>query len=263
MPRSLCHGLAYNGVACGRRCSWYVANALRGSELQLRRTHLRASGTAALLTVALALIGCGSGQRQDATEKSGKFSVDVTSASLPAKQSLANPVHLEIGVRNAGDVTMPNVVITVTVAGKEGEDSVLPFAQRDPQKGLSMPDRPVWVLEDHFPRVTGATVGAGATTADRKTYQFGQLDPGESIDAIWKLVPVKVGRFALVYQVHAGLTGNAIAVDAAGGKDAVVTDVLPATITGDVPQLEVNANGDVVEIKPQPKSGGSGEKGSK
>ena len=63
---------------------------------------------------ALAVAGCGGGQRQDADEPSGTFQVDVVRASFPVKQHLAQPERFVIAVRNTGDKTVPNVAVTVS-----------------------------------------------------------------------------------------------------------------------------------------------------
>ena len=85
---------------------------------------------------ALAVAGCGGGERQDADEPSGTFQVAVVNASFPTKQHLAKPERFVIAVRNTGSKTVPNVAVTV--------DS---FAARSEQAGLADPSRAVWIVD--------------------------------------------------------------------------------------------------------------------
>ena len=85
---------------------------------------------------ALAVAGCGGGERQDANEPSGTFQVAVVRASFPTKQHLAKPERFVIAVRNTGHKTVPNVAVTV--------DS---FAARSEQAGLADPTRAVWIVD--------------------------------------------------------------------------------------------------------------------
>jgi hypothetical protein len=104
-----------------------------------------------------ALPGCGSGRRQDAAEPSGKFSVDVTAATFPVSQRLAEHTHLLLRVRNTSGGTIPNIAATicnVTCAypAPAGEGtSVAAFSYALEQQGLANPSRPVWVV-DSSPR---------------------------------------------------------------------------------------------------------------
>ena len=79
---------------------------------------------------ALAVAGCGGGERQDADEPSGTFQVAVVNASFPTKQHLAKPERFVIAVRNTGRKTVPNVAVTVNS-----------FAARSEQAGLADPQR--------------------------------------------------------------------------------------------------------------------------
>src|SRR5687767_13694449 len=58
---------------------------------------------------ALAIAGCGGGERQDKNEPEGSFKVDVVSATFPAKQRLAKQEEMVVEVRNADSKTIPNV----------------------------------------------------------------------------------------------------------------------------------------------------------
>lgn len=190
--------------------------------------------------------GCGESS-SDTNEPAGKYPVAVTAASFPAKQRLGQTSLLKLGVRNTGSQTVPALAITFTIAGKAGEASALPFGIRDPQPHLAGPDRPVWVLAQTYPRLAGSSKPGGATTANPKTFDFGPLKPGETTEAVWKLSAVRAGRYHVLFNVEAGLTGSARAVTRSGGRPG---GSLPAEITSALPETEVTDSGKVVEIQP-------------
>src|SRR5581483_5731181 len=73
------------------RC--YVPRALGESGTRAGSRGLRGATVAAAAVVgalALGLAACGGGERQDATEASGEFTVEVPKASFPSDQQLAN-----------------------------------------------------------------------------------------------------------------------------------------------------------------------------
>jgi hypothetical protein len=200
------------------------------------------------------LSACGGGERQDANEPAGKFPVSIVTAEFPTRQRLAESTFLRLGVRNTGRKTVPSLAVTISIAGKEGEASVRPFSIRDPQVGLAVPDRPVWILENGYPRLAGSSLPAGAETANVKTFDFGPLKKGKTVEAIWKVTAVKPGNYKLTYRIDAGLNGKAKAVTADGlpiGSFAVQISNVP-------PQTGVNDKGEVVEIGGG-QAGGSGK----
>ena len=138
---------------------------------------------------ALAVGGCGGGQRQDAAEPSGTFKVDVVRASFPTKQHLAQPERFVIAVRNSGDKTVPNVAVTVSS-----------FAERSEQAGLADPERAVWII-DASPR--------GGQTAYTNTWALGRLAPGQTRRFVWRVTAVQSGTHTVKWQVAAGLNGKA------------------------------------------------------
>lgn len=166
------------------------------------------------LAALVALAGCGGGARQDANEPSGTFTLDVTKATFPVKQRLADRSTLEIGVRNAGNGVVPNVAVTVT-AGDTGNApagstaGAAAFAEPSDQPGLADPSRPVWVLDN------GPT---GGVTAYTNTWALGALKPGETKTFLWHVTAVKAGTHAIKYRVAAGLNGKAKA-KLPGGAD--------------------------------------------
>jgi hypothetical protein len=221
---------------------------LRGTGRHSRRTRLRvtATGFALLAVAALLLNGCGESS-SDANETGGKYRVDVTGVSFPPKQRLGQTSLLHLGVRNTGTKTVPALTVTITIAGKAGADSSLPFGIHDPQPGLAQSDRPVWVLAQTYPRFVGSSEPGGATTSNRKTFSFGPLKPNQSTAAVWKLSAVRPGKYTLLYTVDAGLNGEATAVTAKGKTPG---GSIAAEITRELPETEVTDSGEVVEIQP-------------
>jgi hypothetical protein len=194
------------------------------------------------LTLAFTLGGCGSGgARQDASEPSGKFPVKIVTSSFPTRQRLAQTSLLQIGVENSGQKVVPELAITISI----DKNAIQPFSIFDKQPGLADPDRPVWVLENNYPKLAGEIKTAGAETANDKTFNFGPLKPGNTVNAVWKVTPVKAGVFTVDYQVDAGLEGKAKAVTSDGGPP---TGSFVVKISDKPPNTIVNDNGDVVEV---------------
>lgn len=199
------------------------------------------------MAVAALLAACG-GASSDANEQAGTYNVRVTEAAFPTEQRLGQTSLLRLGVRNTGKKTLPALIVTVSIAGKEGQTSSLPFGIRDPQPGLAQPDRPVWVLAQTYPRLSGSSDPGGASTSNRKTFSFGPLKPGATTKAVWKLSAVKAGRFTVLYDVGADVSGTAKARAnggvAAGGS--FVTNIAAA-----LPETEVTDSGEVIEKSKQ------------
>lgn len=196
--------------------------------------------------LSLALAACGGGSSSDANETEGSYDVEVTRASFPTEQHLGQTYLLDLGVRNTGDKTIPALTVNVSIKGKEGEGSTLPFGIRDPQPELAQPDRPVWVLAAHYPKFAGSTAHGGAETSNQKTFDFGPLKKGASADTVWKLSAVKAGDYTLVYSVEAGLTG---ATKAQTGGGAAPGGSFSVKISSAERDTEVNDRGEVVEKK--------------
>jgi hypothetical protein len=163
---------------------------------------------------------------------------------------------LRLGVRNTGHKALPALTVTVSIAGKEGQTSSLPFGIRDPTPGLAQPDRPVWVLSEGYPRLAGSSSPGGASSSNRKTFVLGPLKPGATTKAVWKLSAVKSGHFTVLYNIDAGLSGTAKARTsggvAPGGSFVTEISAVP-------PDTEVTDDGEVVEMKKQRQRGEPGE----
>lgn len=209
---------------------------------------------AAVAALSASFAACGGDDSSDTkpAEAKGSYPVEIVTADFPAKQRLGETTLLRLGVRNAGEKRMPALTVTLTIAGKEGETAGLPFAIRDPQPGLSQPERPVWVLSEHYPRLVGASESAGTETGNQKTFEFGPQEAGETTEAIWKVSAVRSGRYELMYAIGAGLGGKAKAETATGGKAGGSFDVKIGT---EPPNVEVNDSGEVVEIDAQGNDG--------
>jgi hypothetical protein len=194
------------------------------------------------LALSMALSACGGGgERQDAGEPGGKFPVKVVTSSFPTRQRLAQTSLLRIGVQNTGDQALPALTVTISL----DKNAVHPFSTFDPQPGLADPDRPVWVLENNFPRLAGKKRTAGAETANVKTFDFGSLKPGGTVEAVWEVTPVRAGNYVLDYKVDAGLSGKPKAVTADGGP---VSGSFAVKISSQPPQTRVNDKGEVVVV---------------
>jgi hypothetical protein len=192
--------------------------AVGGPRTHASRSRLRTL-TAGALAAALAtsIVACGGDEpSSDANEAAGTYRVKVTNAEFPTSQQLGGTSLMRLGIRNTGHKTIPALTVSTSVAGKEGENSTLPFAIRDPQPGLAQPDRPVWVLSARYPRFAGSSKPAGAETSNQKTYDFGALKPGATANVVWKLNAVRTGRYTLLYGIDAGLS-DAVKAETAGG----------------------------------------------
>ena len=199
------------------------------------------------MAVAALLAACGSESSSDSNETAGTYRLDVTEASFPTKQQLGETSLLKLGVRNSGKKTVPSLTVTITIAGKQGSTSSLPFGIHDPQVGLAQADRPVWVLAQGYPKFAGSTEPGGTSTSNRKTFALGELKPGETAAAVWKVSAVKAGRYTVLYRVGAGLSAEVRAVT---GKDDVAPGGSFVTeISRETPAVEVTDSGEVVEIK--------------
>ncbi len=198
------------------------------------------------------LAACGESASSDSNEAAGTYHLKVTEASFPTLQRLGQTSLLRLGVRNTGKKTAPALAVTFSVGGKEGADSPLPFGVRDPQVGLAQPERPVWVLAQTYPRLVGSSEPGGATTSNRRTFSFGPVKPGHTVDAVWKLSAVRQGKYTLLYEVDAGLSGEEKAKTAGGVTPG---GSFQAEISAELPETEVTDSGEIVEAK----KGGGGE----
>jgi hypothetical protein len=231
--------------------------------------------------LAAGVASCG-GTRQDANEPEGNFPVSIVSADFPSKQQLAQNTNLTLTVENSGDKSIPDLAITIfttsnattsesttttgtTDTGTAGTAEELPtsqgsFSVRSEQEGLAIPFRPVWILEEGFPKLAGQTASAGAEAAQTDTYSFGALPAHQSKQIIWNVTPVQGGTYTVHYRVAAGLEGKAKAVTADG---SVPEGEFVVRISSAPPQTRVDNSGKVVPISPSDIIGQAGTKQQK
>jgi hypothetical protein len=234
--------LGESGTIAGR-------HRLRGARASI------ATGTAALaLTWGVSACG-GGGGRQDVTEPSGNFPVQVAKAKFPQRQQLVETSNVELKIKNVGDQTIPDLAVTIYTtpapAAKSEPKGGSSFDIRVDQPGLANPNRPVWILEQGYPKLItpGVTLkeiakapAAGAAAAQTDTFQFGAVRSGETKDIVWRVTPVRAGTYTVHYEVAAGLQGKAKAVTADGGP---VKGEFPVTITSKSPETCVKGTAKV------------------
>src|SRR5215208_7354593 len=239
--------LGESGTNAGRR-------QLRGPEARI------AIGIAAI-TLAVGVTACGGGQRQDVTEPEGNFPVQVTTAKFPNHQQLARFSYLQLAIKNAGNETIPDLAVTINTVAEGQPNLKSPatstgsgqgsFNIRVDEPNLPSPFRPVWILEEAYPKVIkpgqplkqlSKTPTSGAASAATDTFQFGALAQDESKNIAWRVTPVRPGTYTVHYEVSASLTGKAKAVTPDGGP---VRGEFVATISAKPPQTCVTGTGKV------------------
>jgi hypothetical protein len=202
------------------------------------------AATALLSVLALALGACGEEAKpQSDNEPSGEFEVEVTRSEFPTAQRLAQTSDLILGVKNTGDEDIPELAFTIQTDDGKANGSFSTYVD-DPS--LSNPSRPVWILENKFPRELGTPPPAGLSggfRAQTNTFGFGTLPAGEEKSIVWRVTPVQAGTYTLHYIVEAGLDGNARAVTADGGQ---VKGEFVVTITDKPPKATVDDAGNVI-----------------
>jgi hypothetical protein len=216
------------------------------------------------LLIALSTVGfsaCGGGERQDEDEPEADFPVRVVSADFPSRQQLAQNANLTLAVANAGEQTIPDLAITIfstsnasgsssgasSSSGQNLPTSQGSFSVRSDQPDLAIPSRPVWILEEGYPKLEGQTASAGAEAAQTNTYSFGPLAPNQTRRMVWNVTAVQPGTFTVHYRVAAGLQGKAKAVTADG---SVPEGEFVVRISSEPPQTRVDDSGNVVPIDP-------------
>ncbi len=211
-----------------------------------------------LICAAFLLAACGGGQRQDAQEPSGKFHVQIVSASFPASQRLSEHTHLRLVVHNISGKTLPDVAVTicnVTCAypAPPGEGtSAAAFAENLQMQGLAHPSRPVWVLDNPpGPCKSGCAANSssggggpgGAVTAYSNTWALGALPAGHTASFDFGVTAVKPGHHVVAWEVAAGLNGKAKAVLSNG---SLPHGTFTVNVSNAPAQTYVNNNGQIV-----------------
>jgi hypothetical protein len=168
----------------------------------------------------LGLTACGGGERQDESEPSGTFPLEITEASFPAKQTLADHTTMKIAVRNSGKETAPNVAVTVATQAGDTAGAPQAFSQDIADPNVSDPSRPIWIVD---------TPPKGGQTAYTNTWALGPLKAGETKTFEWQVTAVKAGDFTIDYSASPGLTGKAKPSGSTKGSFDVTVDDTPPT----------------------------------
>jgi hypothetical protein len=235
------------------------------------------------LVIALCSAGfaaCGGGERQDVDEPEGEFPVGIVNAAFPSKQRLAETSDLTLTVANTGDRTIPDLAITIFTESNADADSSQGTSTGDDtatdgtatdgtateephpvaagsfsvisrQPDLAIPSRPVWILEEGYPKLAGETASAGAEAAQTDTFSFGPLDPNDSREIVWRVTPVQPGTYTVHYRIAAGLQGKAVAITDDGSVPegqfvVVISDVPPQTRVNDAGKVVPIQKGDII-----------------
>jgi hypothetical protein len=155
---------------------------------------------AAPVVALLALAGCGGDERQDAGAPSGEFALEVTRASFPARQTLAEPATLRLDVRNPGTRAVPDLAVVVATEPKRAGTAATAFGTTAAGDGLADARRPVWVL-DEGPE--------GGRTAYGDTWAFGRLARGAVRSVRFAVTAARPGRYRVTWRVAPALEGSA------------------------------------------------------
>jgi hypothetical protein len=233
-----------------------------GDDSRSRRLRALALVIAAVLAAAM-LAACGSDDEPSGNatasegnakkekppeEKGPVYKVKLTySEFFPVAQEVGETNLMRLGFENYGDKVVPNLAVTLGIGGEEGKASSLPFAIHDPTPGVAQADRPVWVMAAGYPKFEGSEQPAGAETANKKTFAFGRLKPGQEKKMVWKLTAVRPGHFQLRYEAAGDLDPDS---ETRSPFDGVPPGLYFNTdIVRDLKNTKVTDSGRVVEIK--------------
>jgi len=205
----------------------------------------------ALLGAGVALPACGGSDAdsQDADEPAAEFPVEISTAKFPARQRLAETSDLELAVENVGSEQIPDLAVTLCLDSCNADGS---FSLRSEQSGLANPNRPVWILEQDYPKLAEPATSArelddeptaGAEAAQTNTFSFGPMAPGDELRAVWRVTPVRGGTYTVHYELAGGLTGKARAVTADGSP---AEGSFVVTISTKPPEASVDPDGKIV-----------------
>jgi len=185
--------------------------------------------------VALALAGCGGADAPE-PEESATYSVAIPVRSFPARQLLARHVQLRLDVRNESARTIPNVAVTLATGSGGDGAGVEAFGSRLDEKGLASRSRPVWIVDD------GPLSG---DTAYANTWALGTIRAHDTRSFTWSVVPVRAGRYELLFRLTGSTTGRSQLRlengDVAGGSFKV-------RVSGKPPRVRVTPDGRIVDV---------------
>jgi hypothetical protein len=180
-------------AAGARRGLWYVAAAVWSGP-----ANLRAGAVVVAASLLVGAAGCGGDERRDAGVSDRTYTVDIVRASFPERQHLGDTPAFVLTVRNGGDATIPNLVVTL-----HG------FAERSGEASQADPRELVWLVDEPPP---------GTETAIEDAWAAGPLEPGHEVTLRWRVTPLLTGAHVLDYAVAADLAGAARTRVAGGGR---------------------------------------------
>jgi hypothetical protein len=191
---------------------------------------------------ALAVVGCGGGQRQDVNEKNATYPVKVVRASFPQNQSLAKDSTMEIVVQNTGQKMIPVISVTVKCGAALGgsfstvtQDTTVADALR-PQFAVNK----IPTATDRVnPPLDPAPLERSSAYVD--TYPLGPLGAGHTATFMWDVSAVKAGPYHLCWRVNAGLYGKAKAVPASGAPP--ISGEFKGVISNKAPKATIGPDG--------------------
>ena len=186
----------------------------------------------ALIAALAALSGCGGGAAQSDNEAEGSYKLEVSDASFPAEQGIAEQSTMKIAVRNPEQKTVPNVAVTVETKGAGAGDGLTAFGQKSGDSRLADPNRPIWILDKE---------PVGGTSAYSNTWTLGPLRGGQTKTFEWKLTAVEPGEHSLTYRVSPGLDNKATLADGSKARGNFVVTVRDQPVPA-----RVNSKGQVV-----------------
>jgi hypothetical protein len=198
---------------------------------------------AAAAAMVLAAAGCGGAPRQDSSEREADYRLEVSSASFPAQQSIAQSSTLSIRVRNADSKAAPNVAVTVETATAKPGGAAVSFGQRTEDDRQSDNARPIWIVD------TGPT---GGETAATNTWALGRLKPGQARTFTWRVTAVVPGTYTINYRISPGLNGRARLTGGGRTKGAFKVQIAEEPVPA-----RVDDNGNVVRGEEAGRGGGS------
>jgi hypothetical protein len=151
--------------------------------------NLRARAAVAVASLVVAAAGCGGDERRDAGAGDRTYTVDIVRAQFPERQQLGDNPAFTITVRNGGDATIPDLVVTLHGFSERSGDA----AQADAREL-------VWLVDEPPP---------GSVTAVEDAWAAGPLQPGREVALSWRVTPVLPGTHTLDYALAADLAGAA------------------------------------------------------
>ena len=97
------------------------------------------------------------------------------------------------GPKTTATSAVPALTVTISITGKQGETSRCPSASTTRSPNSPSPTGRSGSSRKATPTSPAPTSAAAAETSSAKTFDFGALKPGKTVEGEWKLSAVKVG----------------------------------------------------------------------